>query len=112
MRTETRTLFIVVAIATGLFVTGAAAQHDGHNNQTSPQADSADSAKTGDMPGMHRMMRRASSSISSQRASRQSRRRRIRPGSGKNSPSTASSSRNCSQQSMPNPAGWSLTEWR
>ncbi|MGA2716452.1 MAG: hypothetical protein ABSG41_25435 [Bryobacteraceae bacterium] len=56
MRTETRTLFIAIAIATGLFVTGAAAQHEGHNNQTSPQADNSDSAKTGDMPGMHRMM--------------------------------------------------------
>ena len=52
MRIQTKTMVIALAVATGLLVTGAAAQHEEHqHDQAAPQADSASG-----MPKMHAMM--------------------------------------------------------
>lgn len=47
---KTRTIVVAAVVATGLFVTGAVAQHeDLHNDQATPPADKADTGKTGGM---------------------------------------------------------------
>ena len=52
---RTRKMLLVMAAATGLFITGAAAQHEGHTQgQAAPEADKADAGKMGGM--MQQMM--------------------------------------------------------
>ena len=45
---KTRTMVVVIAVATGLFVTGAVAQHEEHHaDQAAPPADQTDTGKMG-----------------------------------------------------------------
>jgi hypothetical protein len=42
-------MVVAAAVATGLFVTGAVAQHEEHHDQAAPPADKADTGKMGGM---------------------------------------------------------------
>lgn len=54
---RTRSMVVAVAVATGLFVTGAVAQHEEHHqDQAAPPADKIDTAKTGGMMSGNMMM--------------------------------------------------------
>jgi hypothetical protein len=46
---RTRTIVVAAAVATGLFVTGAVAQHEEHHDQAAPPAGKADTGKMGGM---------------------------------------------------------------
>jgi hypothetical protein len=48
---RTRNMVIAVAVAAGLFVTGAVAQHEEHHDQAAPPADKADTKTGGMMAG-------------------------------------------------------------